>query len=370
MNNKFRTYCLDKIKNQNLPVTVFSQTSGDLKKKFFSEADVFLFPPREPEGHPWVIIEALAAGLPIISTNQGAIIESVQNSKNGFIVNIRQPAEIAEKIEFLKANHDIREKMGKESRHIYEQNFTEEIMINNLKIAFEKTLSQKAENATSYHSNVSISFSGNYNKLPQFKERKELFIKKTITFLPANSHILDLGCGPGVISAALAERGFKVTGIDGSSEMIRLAQSNAKLSNNILFLQKNIPFNSEGLEHQFDGVISSSVLEYLDEYDKTIILVRELLKDKGIFIASIPNRISIYRKFENLVFYLLGWPAYLKFVRNKPSLDEFTSSLSKYGFECLEFEYFATKGPIFQLISKLIPDRYIKNMLFCVFRKI
>lgn len=139
-NDKFKSRCLNKIKTQNLPVKVFSPASGDMKKKLFSEADIFLFPPREPEGHPWVIIEALAAGLPIISTNQGAITESVKNGKNGFIVNINQPGEIAEKIKLLAEHPEICKKMGKESRQLYEDNFTEEIMVKNLKTTIEKTL--------------------------------------------------------------------------------------------------------------------------------------------------------------------------------------------------------------------------------------
>jgi glycosyltransferase involved in cell wall biosynthesis len=140
LDDKLKSECLNRIKSQDLQVKVFPQSSGDLKKKFFCEADIFLFPPREPEGHPWVIVEAMAAGLPIITTNQGAISESVQNGKNGFIVNINQPKEIAEKIEFLQSHHEILKEMGKESRLLYEQKFTEEIMIKNLKIAFEKTL--------------------------------------------------------------------------------------------------------------------------------------------------------------------------------------------------------------------------------------
>lgn len=234
----------------------------------------------------------------------------------------------------------------------------------------KKHSAQITENALSYHSELSDSFQANYSRFSRFKERKELFVQKVITFAPKSGYILDLGCGPGVISSALVEKGFWVTGIDGSQEMITLAQSNAKLYNNPLFLQKNIPFQPEELNHQFDAVISSSVLEYLDEYEKTIILVNELLKYKGIFIASIPNEKSLYRRIERLIFFLAGRPAYLKFVKNRLSLDDFTSSLSIYGFECLEFEYFATKGPLFKLMSKFLPMQYIKNMLLYVFRKV
>jgi glycosyltransferase involved in cell wall biosynthesis len=93
-----------------------------------------------PEGHPWVLVEAMAAGLPIISTDQGAITESVIDGVNGFIVDSNNPLQIAEKLEYLMDHPEIREKMGKESRRLYEENFTEEKMIEKLKDVFNTVL--------------------------------------------------------------------------------------------------------------------------------------------------------------------------------------------------------------------------------------
>jgi SAM-dependent methyltransferase len=45
--------------------------------------------------------------------------------------------------------------------------------------------------------------------------------------LPSRARILDLCCGTGQLAQALAQRGFQVTGIDSSEEMIRLARTNA-----------------------------------------------------------------------------------------------------------------------------------------------
>src|SRR5215469_6338682 len=42
--------------------------------------------------------------------------------------------------------------------------------------------------------------------------------------LPWRPRILDIGCGPGVITVALARRGLHVTGIDCASEMTEAAQ--------------------------------------------------------------------------------------------------------------------------------------------------
>ena len=121
--------CLALMDREKLPIRIHSPKSGKDKFQFLSEAGIFIFPPREPEGHPWAIVEALAASLPIISTNQGAIIESVIDSKNGFIVEPRKPELIAEKLKLLIENSELREQMGNESHQLYLANFTEEKMV-------------------------------------------------------------------------------------------------------------------------------------------------------------------------------------------------------------------------------------------------
>jgi len=126
--------------NKELPIQIKGRVVGIEKLNLFSSCDIFVFPPYYPEGHPWVIIEAMAAGLPIITTDQGAIIESVKDGENGFIVEKRNPHQIAEKIKFLIDHPDIRKKMGEKSRRLYLENFTEKNMIERLALAFNSAL--------------------------------------------------------------------------------------------------------------------------------------------------------------------------------------------------------------------------------------
>ena len=73
--------------------------SGQSKVDVLLQADVFVLPTYYPaEGQPWAILEAMAAGLPIISTDQGAITESVVDGVNGFIVEKRNSDQVAAKI--------------------------------------------------------------------------------------------------------------------------------------------------------------------------------------------------------------------------------------------------------------------------------
>lgn len=107
--------------------------AGHLKTDLFKNADIFVLPTYYPmEGHPWVIVEAMAAGLPIITTDQGCIKESVIDGENGFIIPKKNPNVIMEKIIYLTDHPDERKKMGKRSRQIYKANFTEEHFVQNM----------------------------------------------------------------------------------------------------------------------------------------------------------------------------------------------------------------------------------------------
>jgi glycosyltransferase involved in cell wall biosynthesis len=124
------------LSGSKLPVKVHRPVGGETKLQYFANADIFVFPPNRPEGHPWAIVEALAAGLPVISTDQGAITESVINGENGFIVEAGAPGQISEKLELLIADKNLRKEMGIHSRKIYIERFTEEKMVDNLTTVF------------------------------------------------------------------------------------------------------------------------------------------------------------------------------------------------------------------------------------------
>jgi glycosyltransferase involved in cell wall biosynthesis len=71
-----------------------------------------------------VILEAMAAGLPIIATRQGAIPDMVIDGVNGFIVPPGNPAAIAEKVVLLLKDEPLRLRMGNDSHEIFLKRFT------------------------------------------------------------------------------------------------------------------------------------------------------------------------------------------------------------------------------------------------------
>lgn len=81
--------------------------------RLFQEADVFVYPSLH-EGSALATYEALASGLPVITTfNSGSV---VRDGVDGFIVPIRDPAAIREKLLLLYQQPGLRRTMGKHAR--------------------------------------------------------------------------------------------------------------------------------------------------------------------------------------------------------------------------------------------------------------
>jgi len=75
---------IEKIPNKDIP-------------KYLVQGDVFVLPTLS-EGFPNVILEAMAAGLPIVSTNVNGLSEIIRNEENGYLVEPRNPQQLADKL--------------------------------------------------------------------------------------------------------------------------------------------------------------------------------------------------------------------------------------------------------------------------------
>ena len=131
-----------KISSMNLESEVFyaGKKYNEEKEAIFLESDIFAFPTYYPnECFPLVLLEAMQAGLPIVSTPEGGIREIVKENKNGFLVPQKDPVELAMKLEELIGNSELRNRMSRAGRMMYENKFTIQ--------RFEKRLSEILEEA-------------------------------------------------------------------------------------------------------------------------------------------------------------------------------------------------------------------------------
>ena len=73
--------------------------------------DIYVLSSRE-EGLGSSIIEAMAAGLPIVGTDAGGIPELIENGRNGFVVPKQNPAALGDAILLLAGDPDLRSRLG------------------------------------------------------------------------------------------------------------------------------------------------------------------------------------------------------------------------------------------------------------------
>jgi SAM-dependent methyltransferase len=110
---------------------------------------------------------------------------------------------------------------------------------------------------------------------------------KFLSYLQKGNRILDVGCGAGLKTKYLIEKGFKIIGIDFSEEMIRLAKEYCPEGE---FYVKDIkePLNL-GI---FDGIFAQAVLLHIPktEVDKVLNEFKSSLKDNGYLYLAVKEK--------------------------------------------------------------------------------
>ncbi|OGS19582.1 MAG: hypothetical protein A3J83_00555 [Elusimicrobia bacterium RIFOXYA2_FULL_40_6] len=107
--------------------------------EIISILDIFVLPSLW-EGTPNVILEAMAYGKPIISTNVGGVPELIENLKEGILVPPADSGELADKILWLAENRIKASEFGINARKKVKECFTIETMINETELIYQNSL--------------------------------------------------------------------------------------------------------------------------------------------------------------------------------------------------------------------------------------
>jgi glycosyltransferase involved in cell wall biosynthesis len=83
------------------------------REEIYEGLDVCVVPSRFHEAFGLVAAEALASGVPVIATKQGALPEIVQDKRTGFLIDSRAPEQLAEKLSLLVRSSAIREEVAR-----------------------------------------------------------------------------------------------------------------------------------------------------------------------------------------------------------------------------------------------------------------
>jgi glycosyltransferase involved in cell wall biosynthesis len=108
--------------------------------KLYQAADVFAFSTFY-EHHPFAVLEALATGLPVVTTTVGGIPETIESGKNGFLVEPFHPRQFCEKILYLLEHPAFAAEMGAKARKTIVEEYDWRIVVKDAMKVYAEALS-------------------------------------------------------------------------------------------------------------------------------------------------------------------------------------------------------------------------------------
>jgi glycosyltransferase involved in cell wall biosynthesis len=136
---KLKTIC--KKNNASAFVEILGYLSNEEKRKVISLSDIYVLPSYSEE-LPIAIIEAMAAGLPIISTPVGSIPDLIEEGVNGYLVAPGDYYGLAEKMLVLAKDKQLRQKMGKENVEKIRREYEDKVVMQELENVYNVLLNE------------------------------------------------------------------------------------------------------------------------------------------------------------------------------------------------------------------------------------
>jgi ubiquinone/menaquinone biosynthesis C-methylase UbiE len=100
----------------------------------------------------------------------------------------------------------------------------------------------------------------------------------------AGAKLLDVGCGTGKYMERYAAAGYNVVGVDGSEDMLRLAQQNNLTAEFHKSSVESLPFGTAS----FDVLLCIEVIRYLPDPDRCIAEMARVTRPGGVCITTAP----------------------------------------------------------------------------------
>ena len=127
---------------------------GELVQLYY-DADMFLYPPIWNEAFGLTPLEAMAAGVPVVVSRCGGIVETVQDGKTGFVVEPDNPVALADALLRLAEDNTLRETMGRAGR-ARALEFTWHAVTNSMQLRYEQLAGAGVRESRSWPSGVGL----------------------------------------------------------------------------------------------------------------------------------------------------------------------------------------------------------------------
>ena len=125
-----------------------------------------------------------------------------------------------------------------------------------------------------------------YSKAVDHK-RLKFILDQLYLHIPSSGKVLDVGCGNGLMSMAIGQKGYQILGVDISEKALQKAKRNNTLSRVNFKAISADDLVADG--NTYDAVICSEVLEHLDDPNSLLRTLYQLLSVRGVLIITVPN---------------------------------------------------------------------------------
>jgi 2-polyprenyl-3-methyl-5-hydroxy-6-metoxy-1,4-benzoquinol methylase len=193
--------------------------------------------------------------------------------------------------------------------------------------------------AIDFHRELAVGWEHRY-QTPAFRGRVDALERCLAGLDLRGRKWLDAGCGSGTLSRLLSNEGCDVLGVDAAEEMVAMAhrlsseaESPGRLRFECIRTIAQLPLPDESI----DGVLCSSVLEYVSDPSECLQEFARVLRPGGVLVVSVPNRHSLIRKLRSRA-YSVGkllrqrWFELVAYSRNDYSVASFNDLLRSTGF--------------------------------------
>ncbi len=169
---------------------------------------------------------------------------------------------------------------------------------------------------------------------------------------------LDIGCGTGNYTIALASKGIKFIGVEPSSKMLNEARLRNKDINWLQGTAEHIPADDKSI----DGIIGTLTIHHWTNLEKAFVEINRVLSDKGKFVlfTSTPEQMQGY--WLNHYF-----PQMLhSSIVQMPSLADIREAIRHTDFKITDIEKYFIKEDLqdsFLYVGKNNPGRYFDDSI-------
>jgi glycosyltransferase involved in cell wall biosynthesis len=118
-------------------VIFLGQAPNSQVPSYLAAADVFIRPSLS-EGQGISFLEAMAAGVPVIATPVGGIVDFLRHQETGLFCEVKDPASLAEQVRILLANPELAEKIRKQARDLVLRDYDWDLIAIKMKNIFDK----------------------------------------------------------------------------------------------------------------------------------------------------------------------------------------------------------------------------------------